>query len=929
METRAVRRQRATAVILSTACIALALSITDNARGSPQAPPFFLRGATAVSPTSLAFGSQHVGTTSTAQTVTLRNTGNAALSITSLALTGTNGSNFAETNTCGKSLAAGAHCTISVTFTPSASGNRTASLSITDNARGSPQRVSLSGTGTAAVVSLSPTSLAFGSQAVGTTSTAHTVTLSNTGNAALSSTSLALTGTNASDFAQTNTCGSSVAAGAHCTISVTFKPSASGSRTASVSITGNACGSPQRVSLSGTGKLTATTGTAPVDGLSPTSLAFGNQSVGATSTAQIATLSNTGNAALSITSLALTGSNASDFAQTNTCGSSVAASANCTISVTFKPAASGSRTASVSITDNTSGSPQTVSLSGTGMAPEDGLSPTSLAFGNVSIGTTSTAQTATLSNSGNAAMSITSLALTGSNASDFAQTNTCGSSVAAGASCTISVTFTPAASGSRTASVSITDNAPGSPQSVSLTGAGSNPQPSLTSLSPASAPAGSAAQTLTLNGTNFLASSTVTYNGVGHAATFVSSTQLTISLSATDQATGGSYAVVVTNPAPGGGASSPLSFAVNNAAPTLTSLSPASAVVGAASQTLTLNGTNFLASSTVTYNGVGHTATFVSSTQLTISLSATDQATGGSYAVVVTNPGSGGGASSPLNFAVNNPAPTLTSLSPASAVAGSGAQTLTLNGTNLLASSTVTYNGVGHAATFVSSTQLTISLSATDQATTGSYAVVVTNPGPGGGASSPLNFTVGGPIVSLSPTSLAFGNQAVDMTSTAQTVTLSNTGSAALSITSLALSGTNASDFDESDTCGSSLAAGANCTIAVWFMPSVAGPEAASLSIADNSSGSPQTVGLSGAGTHDVILTWTASTTSGVVGYDVYRGTTSGGPYPTQLNSTPINGTTYTDETVQAGQTYYYVVTAVASDGIKSAYSNQVSATVP
>jgi hypothetical protein len=255
---------------------------------------------------------------------------------------------------------------------------------------------------------------------------------------------------------------------------------------------------------------------------------------------------------------------------------------------------------------------------------------------------------------------------------------------------------------------------------------------------------------------------------------------------------------------------------------------------------------------------------------------------------------------------------------------------LTLNGTNLLASSTVTYNGVGHAATFVSSTQLTISLSATDQATTGSYAVVVTNPGPGGGASSPLNFTVGGPIVSLSPTSLAFGNQAVDMTSTAQTVTLSNTGSAALSITSLALSGTNASDFDESDTCGSSLAAGANCTIAVMFTPSVTGSEAASLSIADNASGSPQTVSLSGAGTHDVILTWGASATPGVVGYNVYRGTTSGGPYPTELNSSPINGTTYTDATVQAGQTYYYVVTAVASNDVtQSADSNQASATVP
>jgi fibronectin type 3 domain-containing protein len=151
-----------------------------------------------------------------------------------------------------------------------------------------------------------------------------------------------------------------------------------------------------------------------------------------------------------------------------------------------------------------------------------------------------------------------------------------------------------------------------------------------------------------------------------------------------------------------------------------------------------------------------------------------------------------------------------------------------------------------------------------------------------------------------------------------------------LSITSLALTGTNASDFAQSNTCGSSLAAGAKCTIAVMFTPSVAGTEAASLNIADNSSGSPQTVPLSGAGTHDVILSWTASTTPGVVGYDVYRGTTSGGPYPTQLNSTPVNGTTYCDATAQAGQTYYYVVTAVASNDItQSADSAQASATVP
>jgi hypothetical protein len=405
---------------------------------------------------------------------------------------------------------------------------------------------------------------------------------------------------------------------------------------------------------------------------------------------------------------------------------------------------------------------------------------------------------------------------------------------------------------------------------------------------------------------------------------------LTISLSATDQATAGSYAVVATNPAPGGGASSPLNFAVNNPAPTLSSLSPTSAVAGGGAPTLTLTGTNFLASSTVTYNGVGHAATFLSSTQLTISLSATDQAAAGSYAVVATNPAPGGGASSPLNFALNNPAPTLSSLSPASAVADGGAQTLTLTGTNFLASSTVTYNGVGHTATFVSSTQLTISLSATDQAVAGSYAVVATNPAPGGGASSPLYLTVASPIVSLSPASLAFGNQPVDMTSSAQTVTLSNTGNATLSIGSLALAGTNASDFDQSNTCGSSLAPSANCTIALMFTPSVTGTEAASLSITDNASGSGQTVPLSGAGTHDAILSWAASTTPGVVGYNVYRGTTSGGESATPLNSSPVNGTTYTDATVQAGQTYYYVTRAVASDDVtQSANSNEVSATVP
>ena len=204
--------------------------------------------------------------------------------------------------------------------------------------------------------------------------------------------------------------------------------------------------------------------------LSPTSLNFGDQAVNTASPAKTVTLKNTGTASLTITAIAITGSNAGDFAQTNTCGTSLAASASCTISVTFKPTATGTRSAAVSITDNASGSPQTVPLTGVGTTAK--LVPTSLNFGTVAIGVTTGAKPVTLSNGSTTALTISSIAITGTNAGDFAQTNTCGTSLAASASCTISVTFKPTATGTRSAAVSITDNASGSPQMVSLTGTG-------------------------------------------------------------------------------------------------------------------------------------------------------------------------------------------------------------------------------------------------------------------------------------------------------------------------------------------------------------------------------------------------------------------------------------------------------------------------
>jgi hypothetical protein len=260
--------------------------------------------------------------------------------------------------------------------------------------------VSLTGTGTstAPVATLSPASLTFASQALGTTSAAQSLTLNNTGNAALSISSLALTGTNPGDFAQTNTCGSSLAAGGNCTISVTFKPTVSGTRTAAVTLTDNATGSPQTASLSGTGGSTS-----PVASLSPSSLTFGNEPVDVISSSQVVTLNNTGSAALSITSITFSGANATNFTQVSTCGASLAAGGNCTIAILFTPSAAGARTASLTIADNASGSPQSVALAGTGthdviLTWTDSATPGVIGY-NVYRGTSSGGENATPLNS--------------------------------------------------------------------------------------------------------------------------------------------------------------------------------------------------------------------------------------------------------------------------------------------------------------------------------------------------------------------------------------------------------------------------------------------------------------------------------------------------------------------------------------------------
>jgi Beta-propeller repeat/Abnormal spindle-like microcephaly-assoc'd, ASPM-SPD-2-Hydin len=235
----------------------------------------------------------------------------------------------------------------------------------------------------------------------------------------------------------------------------------------------------------------------PNVGLSP-GLNFGNQNDGTKSPPQTITVTNTGNSTLTVSSVQITGTNHSDFSQTNTCTSGgVAPQSTCAINVTFSPTISGTENATVTVTDNAPDSPESTTLTGVGVGagPAVTLSPTSLTFATQLVGTTSPVQNVTLTNTGSSSLSITSIATTG----DFAQTNNCGATVAVNASCTISVTFTPTTINTRTGTVVVTDNAPASPQTVTLTGTGTYVSYTPASLNFGSVTVGttSAAQTIT------------------------------------------------------------------------------------------------------------------------------------------------------------------------------------------------------------------------------------------------------------------------------------------------------------------------------------------------------------------------------------------------------------------------------------------------
>ncbi|MGB7957381.1 MAG: YDG domain-containing protein [Minisyncoccia bacterium] len=318
--------------------------------------------------------------------------------------------------------------------------------------------------------------------------------------------------------------------------------------------------------------------------------------------------------------------------------------------------------------------------------------------------------------------------------------------------------------------VTVTNPIPGGGTSNSQTFTILSSAPVLSSISPTSTTAGGAQFTLTLNGSNFFASSTADWNGASLATTYISSTTLTATVPATDIATAGTASVTVVTPAPGGGTSGSQTFTILNPVPATTSISPTSTTAGNPDFTLAVNGTNFVAGSVVNFNGSAKSTAFVSSTTVTATVLASDVATAGSYPVTVTNGTPGGGTSNSQTFTVlvvQNPIPTLSAISPTSTVAGSAGFTLTLTGTGFISSSTAQWNGSPRVTTYVSSTTITATVLASDVAIAGTASVTVVTPAPGGGTSNSQTFTILNPVpatASLSPTSTAAGSSGFTLT---------------------------------------------------------------------------------------------------------------------------------------------------------------------
>jgi hypothetical protein len=605
----------------------------------------------------------------------------------------------------------------------------------------------------------------------------------------------------------------------------------------------------------------AKTGTGKAGVLSGNSatVAFGNVGMGKTAT-QSLTVTNTGTAAVNVSSSSITG--AGYTVASGSPSGSLGVGQSVTVQIAFAPQATGSTTGSFTIASDASNSPLTVALTGTGTQPGLASTPASVSFGNVVVGATGSVSV-NLSNTGSASVTISQASVTGTGFTIVGSPN--GQTIQAGQSLSFTAQFLPTSVGNATGSISVASNAPNSPMTIALTGAGTEAG---LGVSP----------------------SAVNFKGV----VVGSSGTATLNLS-----NSGSAAVTISQASVAG-----TGFTISGLAAGLT-------IQPGQNSSFTAK---FLPTSTGSASGSVSISSNSPNSPMTIALTGT-----GTQPEIGAIP-----SSAPFgNVAVgntNSQTITLTNGGTANLIISQGS--VSGNGFKITGLSTPLTITPGSNATFnavftpTGAGKVTGSISLANDAPSSPYTIALS--GTGVAETQLLSFNV---------SSLSFGNVSVG-SNTSLPAALTNTGNSNVTISS---ANTTGAGFTVSGvSSGESLSPNQSIPVTVQFAPSASGTVNGNLTILSSATDSPTSISLSGTGTQaqKVALGWTSSTST-VMGYNVYRGTVTGGPYSSKLTSSPVASTQFTDTAVQSGQTYYYVVTSVDSNDVESVYSGQASASIP
>lgn len=758
--------------------------------------------------------------------------------------------------------------TLVVTFTPHVAGQPSAQLSITSGSGGGTTlRIALSGTAVSAgTLAVSPSSLSFGNVGVGQ-SAAKTATVTNSGGSNVTVNQASVS--NATFTISGLTLPVTLGANQTATFSVTFAPKSSGTVSGSITVNGNASltegavagssSSPSAAPISASLSVAGDGTTAAQIGMAPGAVAFGSVGVGSTQSQNV-TLTNSGGSSATISQATATGAGVAVSGLTLPL--TLASGQSSTFQVTFAPTSAGSVTGSLTIVSSASNANLSLAITGTAVAPGVlAVAPTSLAFGNVQVGSNQS-QPATITNSGGTSVTVTQAAATGAGFSVSGLNLPL--VLAPGQSSTFSVSFAPQTSGSVNGSVVFSGG--GASATLSLSGAG---QAAATlGANPASVSFGSVQvgtnqpQTITLN------------NGSSSAVTITQ---------ASASGTGFSMS----------GLSVPATLNVGQSASFTVTFAPSAA--GSASGSIAITSTASNSSFSIPLSGTGVTAGALAANPTSIAFGSVPVGSSQSHSQTLTNTGG-----SLLHIS-------------AATVTGAGFATSGLSvPTTLNAGQSLTFN-----VTFTpqSSGNASGSLALTADGSVSNLSVTLS-----GNGASPGQLAV-------TPTTVNFGNVVVGATQN-QSGTLTASGAG---VTISSVSSTN-SEFTLSGlSLPVNLNAGQTANFTLTFAPNASGSASATITFASNATNPPVAASVSGTGTappqHSVSLAWTASTST-VSGYNVYRGSQSGGPY-IAVNSGLDASTSYTDNSVQAGQTYYYVVTAVDGSGNESVYSNQAQAVIP